>query len=194
MSNGHDYVLAAAKSGDVYAVDADTGKLRWDTKVGRGGVLAGVYFGMAVSGDRVFVPVSDATDGRIYSEPARPGLYALDLRSGKYLWKQPDHGEACKDRPLCMPGIAAAITVTGNLVIEGGTDGWLRIRDARTGAELWRYDTMRPVTAVGGAIATGGAMFGGVGPQAYHGTLIMPSGNSFTGKMPGNALLVFDTK
>ena len=192
--NGRDYVLAGAKSGDVYAVDADTGKLRWDTKVGRGGILAGVYFGMAVSGDRVFVPVSDADDGGPHSEPPHPGLYALDLRTGGYLWKHPDNGEACKDRPQCVPGIGAAITVTGNLVIAGGTDGWLRIHDARTGAVLWRYDTAAPVTAVGGATAKGGAMFGGVGPQAYRGALIMPSGNSFTGKMPGNALLVFDTK
>jgi hypothetical protein len=51
-----------------------------------------------------------------------------------------------------------------------------------------------PVTAVGGAIAKGGALFGGEEPQAYHGMLIVPSGNNFTGKMPGNALLVFSAK
>jgi polyvinyl alcohol dehydrogenase (cytochrome) len=194
-SNGHDYVIAGAKSGDVYAVDADTGKLHWNTKVGRGGVLAGVYFGLAVSGDRVFVPVSDAVDGRPHAEPARPGLYALDLRTGRYLWKRPDAGEGCSgERPQCMPGIAAPVTVTGNLLIAGGTDGWLRIRNARTGAELWRYDMAAPVAAVGGAIAKGGALFGGAEPQAYHGMLIVPSGNGFTGKMPGNALLVFSAK
>ena len=194
-SNGHDLVLAGSKSGDVYAVDADTGKLRWNTKVGRGGVQAGVYFGVAVSGDRVFVPVSDADDRQPHSEPARPGLYALDLKSGRYLWKQPDAGAACgKDRPHCMPGIAAPVTVTGDLLIEGGTDGWLHIRDARTGEIVWRYDMTAPVTAVGGAVARGGALFGGAEPQAYHGLLIVPSGNNFTGKMPGNALLVFSAK
>ena len=194
-SNGHDYVLAGSKSGDVYAVDADTGKLRWDTKVGRGGVLAGVYFGMAVSGDRVFAPVSDADDGKQHSEPARPGLYALDLKTGRYLWKQPDTGAGCdKDRQRCMRGIAAPVTVTGNLLIDGGTDGWLHVRDTRTGAVLWSYDMAVPVRAVGGAIAKGGALFGGEEPQAYHGMLIVPSGNNFTGKMPGNALLVFSAK
>lgn len=193
-SDGHDYVLAGSKSGDVYAVDADTGKLKWNVKAGRGGVLAGVYFGMAVSGDRVFVPVSDADDREPHSEPARPGLYALDLKTGKYLWKVPDNGESCKDRPHCVPGIASAISVTGNLVIAPGTDGWLRIRDARTGRELWSYDTTVPVAAVGGATAKGGAMAGGVGPIAYHGLLIMPSGYGFTGKIPGNALLVWSVK
>ena len=193
-SNGRDYVLAGAKSGDVYAVDAATGKLQWNVKAGRGGVLAGVYFGMAVSGDRVFVPVSDADDHEPHSEPARPGLYALDLKTGKYLWKVPDTGESCKDRPRCVPGIASAISVTGNLVIAPGTDGWLRIRDTRTGKQLWSYDTTVPVTAVGGATAKGGAMGGGVGPIAYHGELIMPSGYGFTGKIPGNELLVFGVK
>ena len=149
---------------------------------------------MAVSGDRVFVPVSDADDHEPHSEPARPGLYALDLKTGKYLWKVPDTGESCKDRPRCVPGIASAISVTGNLVIAPGTDGWLRIRDTRTGKQLWSYDTTVPVTAVGGATAKGGAMGGGVGPIAYHGELIMPSGYGFTGKIPGNELLVFGVK
>ena len=191
---GHDHVLAGSKSGDVYAVDAAKGRLQWDVKVGRGGVLAGIYFGMAVSADRVFVPVSDAADGRTYSEPARPGLYALDLKTGRYLWKAPDTGLSCVGRAHCVPGIASAISVTGDLVIAPGSDGWLRIRDARTGKELWSYDTTQPVTAVGGAIAKGGAMAGGVGPIAYHGMLIMPSGYGFAGKIPGNALLVFDTR
>jgi polyvinyl alcohol dehydrogenase (cytochrome) len=93
-----------------------------------------------------------------------------------------------------VPGIASAITVTGNLVLAPGTDGWLRIRDARTGRQLWSYDTTTPVTAVGGAIAKGGAMGGGVGPVAYHGMLIMPSGYGFTGKIPGNALFVWSLK
>lgn len=192
LGDGHDLVIAGAKSGDVYAVDADTGALRWTNKVGRGGILAGVYFGMAVSGDRLFVPISDAVDGYPHNEPGRPGLYALDLKTGRYLWKQPDAGDGCTGvRPQCMPGIAAPVTVTGNLLIAGGTDGWLRIRDTHNGAELWRYDMAAPVAAVGGATAKGGALFGGEEPQAYHGLLIVPSGNGFTGKMPGNALLVF---
>ena len=193
-SDGRDYVLAGSKSGDVYAVDAATGKLRWNTKVGRGGVLAGVYFGMAVAGDRVFVPVSDADDHEVHAEPARPGLYALDLRTGRYLWKSPDHGENCQGRDLCSPGIAAAITATASLVLTGGSDGWLRVYDARTGRILWRFDTTKTFPAVGGGNAVGGAMGGGVAPIAYHGMMIAPSGYGFAGKMPGNALLVFDTR
>lgn len=192
--DGRDYVLAGSKSGDVYAVDPDTGKLRWDTKVGRGGVLGGVYFGMAVAGDRVFVPVSDTDDHQPHAEPGRPGLYALDLRTGRYLWKSPYGAETCQGRALCGPGIAAAVTVTGNLVLTGGIDGWLRIHDARTGAILWRFDTARTFPAVGGGVATGGAMGGGAAPIAYGGMLIAPSGYGFAGKMPGDALLVFTTK
>lgn len=190
-SDGRDYVLAGSKSGDVYAVDAATGQLRWNNKVGRGGVWAGVYFGMAVAGDRVFVPISDADDHQPHSEPGRPGLYALDLKTGDYIWKSPDPNVTCKGRPLCDPGIAAAITTTADLVLAGGSDGYLRAYDVRDGRVLWSFDTTRPFTTVGGGQAAGGSMNGGVAPIAYHGMLIMPSGYGFAGKMPGNVLLAF---
>jgi polyvinyl alcohol dehydrogenase (cytochrome) len=194
-SDGKQFVVAGQKSGWVYALAPDTGKLIWKTKVGRGGIKAGVYFGMAVQGDKVFVPISDPPDNRSYPEPAKPGLYAIDLRSGKFLWKAPNQESTCQGRgPNCSLGIAAAASVTDGLVLTGASDGWLRIYDANTGHVLWRFDTTKRVKTVGGGEAAGGSMGGGTSPIAYHGALIVESGYSFAGAMPGNVLLVFDTK
>jgi polyvinyl alcohol dehydrogenase (cytochrome) len=192
-SDGHDYVLAGQKSGTVFAVDPDTGALKWKTKVGRGGLVGGVHFGMAQVGDTLYVPVSDLPDGRVYDEPARPGLYALDIRTGKYVWKAPAT-DVCGGKPLCHPGYGAAITATPELVFAGSDDGHLRIYDAADGKVLWDFDTDRPATGVNGALGHGGAMGGGSAPIAYKGDLVVNSGYAFIGAMPGNLLLVFGAR
>lgn len=190
--DGRQYLLAGQKSGDVYAFDPRDGKQYWKRKVGRGGILAGVYFGMATGSDRVYVPINDAPDGRNYTDPARPGVYALDLHTGKTLWEAPNGEATCKERgPQCWGGVAAAITSTDDLVIAGAGDGWLRIHDAATGKVVWQYDTMQEVATVTGGKAKGGSMGGGNGPVVWGGTLVMGSGYAFAGRMPGNVLLVF---
>jgi polyvinyl alcohol dehydrogenase (cytochrome) len=190
--NGRQFVLAGQKSGEVYALDPDTGKLVWKNKLGRGGILGGVYFGMATRGNAVFVPVHDAPDGREYAEAPHPGLYALDLLTGRYLWKAPISDDVCKDRgPQCAPGIAAAVTVTDDLVFTGAGDGRVRIYDPETGKILWQYDTTPAVKTIGGGEAHGGSMGGAAGQIPYQGNLIVESGYGFAGRMPGNVLLMF---
>ena len=49
-ADGHDYVLAGQKSGIAYGVNPDTGKLVWKNKIGRGGVVGGIHFGLAAQG------------------------------------------------------------------------------------------------------------------------------------------------
>jgi polyvinyl alcohol dehydrogenase (cytochrome) len=192
-SDGQDYLLAGEKSGDVMALDPDDGHLYWKTKVGRGGILAGVYFGMAVSGDSLFVPISDMPDGRSYQEPAQPGLYALDIRTGQYLWRAPGLPEVCQGRPFCWPGIAGAVTATPALVLAGASDGWVRVYDAASGRVLWQFDTAQSFAALGGGTASGGSMGGGSAPVAFHGALIVPSGYGYASQRPGNVLLMFES-
>jgi polyvinyl alcohol dehydrogenase (cytochrome) len=190
--DGRDYVIGGQKSGVVHAVDPDTGKLLWQTKVGRGGVHAGVYFGMAAHAGRLFVPISDTPDGREYPEPARPGMYALDLKSGEFLWRAPAENICRNDQKYCHPGYGGAITVTPELLIAGSIDGHLRMFDPLTGKVLWDMDTDIDFPAVGNGTAQGGSFGGGSAPLAYKGQLIVNSGYGFSGKMPGNALLVFE--
>ncbi len=192
-SSGRDFVLGPQKAGVVHAVDADTGKLVWKTKLGRGGLHGGVHFGIAATGDRVFVPISDAPDGRKHKKKGSPGLYALDLATGDVLWRQPMADE-CAGREFCAPGIGAAITATPELVFAGALDGYLRIHDAKTGTMLRKIDTSAPVTTVDGSTAHGGSMDGATAPLPSRGELFVNSGYNFAGHMPGNVLLVFGVK
>jgi polyvinyl alcohol dehydrogenase (cytochrome) len=191
-TNGPDRLLAGQKSGAVYALDPDTGKPIWQRKVGRGGALGGIMFGMAVAGDTVIVPVSDIDDGRKHDLPARPGVFALDVNTGAYRWKAPDVENSCVGRPGCAQGNGQAVTIAGELVIAGGNDGWLRIYDLRDGKVLWRFDTARDFPALGGGTARGGSMGGAAGPLVYKGSVLVSSGYGMTQRMPGNALLMFE--
>lgn len=194
-THGRERVFAGQKSGWVHAVDPDTGHLLWRTRVGRGGLLGGVYFGLATRADMLFVPVNDVPDGGAHDEPARPGLYALDVRNGRVLWQAPIDADVCKDRGAqCAPGIAAPVTATDDLVLTGAGDGALRVYSARSGEKLWQYDTAQPVATVGGGSAHGGSIGGGAGPVILGGTLIVESGYGFGGRMPGNVMLVFEVQ
>ena len=57
-------VIAGQKSGFLHAIDAKTGKLVWQTRVGRGGIQGGIHFGIGARGETVFVPISDMEDGK----------------------------------------------------------------------------------------------------------------------------------
>lgn len=190
-SDGRDLVVAGQKSGSVFAIDPDTGEKVWEAKVGRGSLLGGIHFGIAIAGDRVFVPIADVSDVTDFPGERRPGLYALDLRTGAFLWKAPME-DRCEGRRFCVPGISVAATATDDLVLAGGLDGWMRIYDARTGEVLWEFDTARAFPATSGAEAQGGAISGGAGALAYGNRLYVSSGYAFNGLMPGNALLAFE--
>ena len=188
-ASGRKVLLAGDKGGLVVGLDPLTGKVLWRNKVGRGGVVAGINFGLAAHAGNVFVPVSDVPDGRTYDEPAKPGLYALDIDTGEFIWKAPAE-DTCAGRAGCFPGYSAAITVLDDYVLAGSNDGYLRAFDSATGSILWEYDTTQAVDAVGDRIAQGGSIGGGQAPIVIGDRIILNSGYAFSGKMPGNALLV----
>lgn len=194
-NDGQDLVVAGQKSGIVWALNPDNGELIWKNKVGRGGVIGGVHFGIAVSGNTVFVPISDAVADPNYVDnyegTPRPGLYALDLKTGAYKW-QWAAVDACEGHPMCMKGNSAVPTVTDSLAIAGSLDGHLRIHDSKTGTVLWDYDTAREFASVSGIPAKGGAMEGGAAALLHAGMLFVNSGYMFNQHMPGNAFLAFE--
>ena len=193
-SQGRRVILAGDKGGVVAALDAANGDVLWKNKVGRGGVVAGINFGLAAHDGKVFVPVSDVPDGRNYDEPARPGLYALNIDTGDYVWKAPAEQDVCEGRPGCYPGYSAAISVTDDYVLAGSNEGYLRAFDLRTGTVLWEFDTTQSFLAVDGRQASGGSIGGGQAPLVVGDRIILNSGYAFAGKMPGNALLVLRPK
>ena len=188
-SDGRELVVGGQKSGFVHAVNPDDGNLVWQTRVGRGGIQGGVHFGMAAAGDRLFVPISDMADGREYDTPDRPGLHALDIRTGEILWSSlnPD---ACKGRDFCHPGVSQAVTAANGLVYAGGMDGVLRVHDMETGAVLWELDTTTEFTTITGETTHGGSFGGAAGPIVHQGEVAISSGYGIYNHMAGNLLLV----
>ncbi len=191
-SGGRPLALAGQKSGIAYALDATNGELVWQSRVGRGGLAGGILFGMASTGDRLFVPVTDAGPLPGAQWPASPGLYALNIDTGERLWSAPALPGACEGKTLCDPGLSGAISATPDLVFAGADDGLLRIHGAASGKVLWEMDLVRPFETVNGVEARGGTIGGGTAPIAEGGQLIVASGYGFASKMPGNVLLVFE--
>ena len=189
-TGGKQILLAGQKSGEVYALDPADGSVIWKRKVGRGGALGGVHFGIAQTGNKVFVPISDTFDALEHDGPAKPGVYALDVADGKVAWSAAA-ADVCNGRRFCEPGYSAAISVTDHLVFAGATDGHVRVFDTTDGRVLWDYYTARPFETVNGTTANGGSMSGGAAPLAYRGMLVVNSGYGMLGKMPGNVMLVF---
>ncbi len=189
-NDGRDVILAGQKSSFVYGLDPDSGKLLWQTRLGRGGAAGGVNFGMAAMNGAVYAPVSDMPTGKS-DVPGRPGVHALDIATGKELWYS-RVGSDCDHAPRgCLAGTSGSLSVTNGLVMVGADDGRVLILDAKDGTTLWSYDTTQPLRTVNGVPAHGGSISGGIAPIAYKGELIVASGYGFGAKKAGNALLVF---
>ncbi len=186
---GEDLVIAGQKSGEVHAMRPEDGALVWSTRVGRGGALGGVHWGLAANEalGLVFVPISDVA-ARSGPGAPRPGLFALDIATGEIRWER-SRTARCADR-VCAPGLSAAITATRDLVFAGSLDGFLEAYDANTGEVLWRHDAWRGYAAINGVPAEGGA-FDAHGPMIAGDQLIISSGYNTFGQKGGNALVAF---
>ncbi len=189
--NGQDIVVAGQKSGDVFALNPDDGRLLWRNKVGRGGFAGGVHWGMAAGEGLLYVPNADTTFTGRFTGPRKPGLFALDPEDGEVQWfaKAP---VVCAevDKPECDPGFSAAVTAMPGVVFAGAFDGHLRAYATSSGALLWDFDTNRDFESVSGETASGGSIEAD-GPVIYQGNVLVNSGYLFGGRMAGNALLVF---
>ncbi len=196
-TDGRDILLAGQKSGAVWALDPDNGgKLIWTRRLSKGGANGGVHWGVAIDGGRVFAPMNDATAPSDEYPLAGVGLHALDIDTGKVLWTVKGEGDCSGDRhtryAACQTriGFSPAPLVVDDAVIQGSVDGILRVFDASSGAELWRYDTMRKFDTVNGVAANGGAIDSS--PYiAAKGMLFVVSGYGRFGETPGNVLLAF---
>ena len=191
---GEQVLLAGQKSGGIYALDPDSGERLWQRYFGRGGMLGGVHWGMALKEDAgvLYAPISDIRAGSRSGREAEPGLHAVDVASGEPRWSTP-HPGTCEGRERCRPGLSAAITASNNLVFAGGLDGFLNAYDAETGAIVWTYDTWRDFDAVNDLPSNGGAI-DVHGPVVAGDWLYVQSGYGSFGQKGGNALLAFRLK
>ena len=192
-SDGTDLVIGGQKSGVVWALDPDTGRLVWSTKVGGGGALGGVHWGMAFDGQRLFV-ANNMSPGPTADEVS-PGLSALDIDSGRVIWKylhQPDcSGARRQEIRTCASsyGMSAATLLVDGAVVQGANDGYLKVFDAGNGEPVFTFDTARSFDTVNGIKGHGGAI-DNAGIVAANGMLFVQSGYGLMG-VPGNLLLAF---
>jgi polyvinyl alcohol dehydrogenase (cytochrome) len=188
LPSGRHVLVAGQKSGVVSGLDPDAnGKVLWHRKVGGGGVFGGIEWGMAAIGGTVFVPISDSLTNT--TDPARPGLAAIDAATGKQLWWVPSPAPVCSwGTGNCRGSLSQAISTIPGIVFAGSQDGHLRAYDARNGRIVWDFDTARNVPAVNAASTTGGSLDAG-GPVIANGVVYVNSGyGQFLGR-GGNALL-----
>lgn len=199
LPNAKRILIAGQKSGMVYAVDPDNrGALVWQVRVGKGGLLGGVEWGIASDGRAVYVPVSDkdvidhlpgTPPGNSVGDKTKGGgLFALEVATGKKIWYAPPI--LCpSDRVLCTPAQLAAATVIPGAVFSGSEDGHIRAYSNENGEILWDFDTERAYDTPNGP-GNGGSI-NGPGAVVVDGVVYVNSGYSRESAAPGNVILAF---
>ncbi|MEP6947649.1 MAG: PQQ-binding-like beta-propeller repeat protein [Ginsengibacter sp.] len=189
--DGKDILVAGQKSGVVYALSPADGKLIWQTRIGKGGKLGGIHWGMATDGENVYATNADnliAIDKSDSMLKPSTGIYALDLINGKVIWETPTPG--CKDKKNCLPFNSAAPAVIPGVVFAGSLDGHIRGYATKDGKIVWDFDTAKGYDIINGIKANGGAI-DGPAPVIADGMLFVNSGYGMFGQIPGNVLLAF---
>ncbi len=188
--DGSQILIAGQKSGVVYGLDPDTGDLIWETRIGDGGVLGGIEWGLATDGDAAFVAISEA-----FEKPAGEagGIFALDVDDGDVLWQTDPSQDSCDNRNGCNTGQPGAVSAIPGVAFSGSLDGHLRAYDTASGDIVWDFDTVRSYDTVNDVPANGGAL-NGPGVTVAGGMLFVSSGYSTLGYMPGNVLLAFSVE
>ena len=183
LASGQRLVVVATKPGDVLALDPDqhgrlvwrmnvSGKLAGDTLPANGERPSGMMWGGSVLGHTAYYGLTGG------------GMAAIDLESGKMLWKS----GLGSSYPAVSDG-SPATAIPGALFV-GASDGELFGVSADNGQVLWKYDTAHSFDTVNGVAAHGGG-FSSQGVSVAGGMLFAGSGYSVTSAHPGNVLLAF---
>ena len=116
-----------------------------------------------------------AVDGVIYFPVGHSIIHAVDAATGKVLWKfNPKVGEVAGEKLRLGWGIRGIAYWNGK-VITGTQDGRLIGIDARTGAQVWSAQTIRP----GETLSITGA------PRVFGGKVIIGNGGADYGAVRG---------
>jgi outer membrane protein assembly factor BamB len=116
--SGHgEYVVAAGMDGQVYALDARTGAVRWSVLAG-----GGIYHGAPA----IYSGIAYVAEGRAGNEGGGFDICALQVSDGHILWR----GYAGDDVHV-TPAAGAGMVVIGSI------DEGIIARDYRTGALRW---------------------------------------------------------
>lgn len=214
LPNGQQALIAGAKNGVVYSLNPMTGKLNWQRRIGQGGSLGGIHWGMAVDTNKVYAAVTDIYVNKLSGldllnfsdftagvaknmEPvagATPGIYALNLLDGTVAWEV--HPTREYNGATVAVLHSSALTVTNDVLFSGALTGEIVAYRTSDGARLWSDDTtgafvdVRGLEGLGGTIDNAGQVVAGR-------DLLVNSGYSTFGRInayqagPGNGLLIY---
>jgi polyvinyl alcohol dehydrogenase (cytochrome) len=179
LPNGRSILVAAQKSGNVWALDPDQkGAVVWKTALTSNTTEFG---GKIVWGGA-------ADDEAAYFGLGTGGIAAVQLREGERKWFTALEPVPAMARHVGEDGPLTAIP---GVVFSGGWDGVLRALSAGDGHVIWEYNTVHDYDTVNGVAAKGGSM-GAAGPVVVGGTLFTGSGYiGVKNGIPGNVLLAF---
>lgn len=193
--DGRDMILAGQKSGDVWALDAATGEVLWNQKIGVGTALGGVHWGIASDGKRVFAPINDTE--RLLSPAgleAKPGVYAFDVKTGAPIWSHPATKDCTSERGKLISncevqyGFSAAPLLIDGALVAAQLTGRVTIFNAATGAVLKEIETVGPIDTINGVPGKGGAIDSHA-VSAGGGMLFIGSGYGAFDQTAGNVLI-----
>jgi len=129
----HNGIMYLANTGNtVQALDAKTGELIWENRVGSGLLTGTATRSLGIYGDKVFLATTDAH------------MVALEARTGKLVWDT-----TIADRKKGYQNSSGPTIINGK-VIEGlgGCDKYkedgcfISAYDAETGKQLWKFNTV----------------------------------------------------
>ena len=218
-SQGQDIIIAGDKKGSVYQLNPSTGDKNWETRLGAGGTLGGIHWGMAVDETQVYASIADATAAKfsifksalssdavnftglnfpmVQVPNAMPGIYALDKDTGTVNWEI--HDTHYFNDMLVDSIYSAALSVTNDVLFAASLNGIVKAVRTSDGETLWSFDTDIAVDDVHGRVGNGGTIES-AGPVIAGDNVLVNSGyNTFGGTNefqagPGNALFVFKLK
>jgi len=144
-----DLVLTGFSDGTLTALEASTGEVAWQRRVGEG-QYPDVIGEAAVRGGDVIVAG--------YTEP----LLALDMQSHAVRWRLDVGGAQAATVGAAHPGDAA-----DSVVFHGGGDGILRCIDGVKGDLLWQWDSKTSSSLTRPLLTEAGGLVGASGGSVY---------------------------
>jgi len=192
-SDDRELLIAGQKSGDLWALDPDTGTLVWNQRVGEGTALGGNHWGIATDSERAFMTINDPSN---MTENSRSGIYTYFVGTGEPSWSyevQPDCDSQRSERlRRCesLYGFSATPLSVDGAVITAGLDGRLFVFNADSGELLFEYDTVMDFETVNAVEGYGGSI-DSHSIAAGSGMVFVGSGYGSFSQVSGNVLLAF---
>lgn len=125
-----DHIFAGSADGQLYAIDAGSGRLRWTMAAVEARGIATTVFPPVVERDVVYAAYSS------YGFPAVGGVVAVDAGTGRLRWRTPFPPPRVAWAPTNRSG---GPIVVGDLVFASSGDGNIHAFDGATGAAQWAF-------------------------------------------------------